>query len=105
MVAKFWRNRRAAIAAEYVIILALLATGISVSIFTLADSIGGAFGNSSDIISTGVPITETSGNSSSPSSQTSSSGNCDNQGQGTGFGGGQGSGGGQGAGQGAGNTC
>jgi len=104
-VADFCRDQRGAIAAEYVMLLALLATGISVSIFMLSDSIGGSFGNSSEIINTSAGTTGAGGNPTSTSSQTSSAGGCDNQGQGTGFGGGQGGGDGQGAGHGAGNTC
>ncbi len=87
-IAEFWRDQRGAIAAEYVMLLALLATGISVSLFMLSDSISGAISNSSETISASG---DTSG--------------CNNQGQGTGIGGGNGGGGGQGAGQGVGNTC
>ncbi len=83
-VADFWRDQRGATAAEYVMLLALLATGISVSLFMLSDAIVGAISNSSEIISAG---------------------GRNNQGQGTGLGGGQGGGAGQGAGQGQGNTC
>ena len=104
-VADFWRDRRGAIAAEYVMLLAVLATDISVSIFMLGDSIGGSFGSSSEVISAGGGVTEAAGVPAGTSTQTSSAGGCSNQGQGTGFGGGQGGGGGQGAGLGAGNTC
>ena len=84
----FWQDQRGAVAAEYVMLLALLTTGISVSIFMLSDSINGAISNSSETISA-----------------SGDTGGCDNQGQGTGLGGGNGGGGGQGAGQGVGHTC
>lgn len=86
-------------------LLASLATGISVSIFMLGDSIGGSFGSSSEVIDAGGGVTETAGVPAGTSSQASSAGGCKNQGHGLGFGGGQGGGGGQGAGHGAGNTC
>ena len=83
-VADFWRDQHGATAAEYALLLGILATGMTISLFVLSDSIGGAMINIADtIIASG----------------------CDNQGQGTGFGGGQGGGGGQGAGNGAGNSC
>ena len=83
-VADFWRDQHGATAAEYALLLGILATGMTISLFALSDSIGGAMNNIADtIIASG----------------------CDNQGQGTGFGGGQGGGDGQGAGQGDGNTC
>ena len=85
---EFLRDQRGAIAAEYVMLLALLATGISVSIFMLGDSIGGSFGSSSEVINAGGGTTETAGIPASTSSQTSSAAGCNNQGQGTGFGGG-----------------
>ncbi len=83
-IADFWHDQRGASAAEYVMLLAVLATGISVSLFMLSDSIGGAISNSAETISAS---------------------GCSNQGQGTGLGGGNGGGDGQGAGQGVGNTC
>ena len=104
-VAEFLQDQGGALAAEYVTLLAFLATGISVSIFMLGDSIGGSFGGSSEVIKASGGTTDSAGVPASTSSQASSSGGCDNQGQGTGFGGGHGGGGGQGAGRGAGNTC
>ena len=65
-------------------LLALLATGMTIAMLTLSNSIDGAMTNTSSVINKD---------------------GCSNQGQGTGFGGGEGGNDGQGAGQGDGNTC
>jgi pilus assembly protein Flp/PilA len=83
-IVDFCGDRRAASAAEYAMILALLATGMTIAMLALSNSIDGAMTNTSSVINTA---------------------GCSNQGQGTGFGGGEGGDDGQGAGQGEGNTC
>ena len=80
----FGSDQRGAAAAEYVMILAIVGTGLSTATFLLSGAISGGFGDVAELIDpTG----------------------CNNQGLGEGFGGGQGGGGGEGAGSGEGNTC
>jgi SAM-dependent methyltransferase len=44
-VADFWRDQHGATAAEYALLLGILATGMTISLFALSDSIGGAMNN------------------------------------------------------------
>ncbi len=83
-LAGFLRDGRGATAAEYALLLALIAGGLALSAAVLGESISGAINNTSALI-------EQSG--------------CSNNGGGTGFGGGNGGGQGQGAGNGRGNSC
>ncbi len=80
----FASDQRGATAAEYVIILAIVGTGLGMSMMSLAGAISGGVQDSANLISEA---------------------GCNNNGLGTGFGGGQGGGDGQGAGNGEGNTC
>jgi Flp pilus assembly pilin Flp len=83
--AGFLRDRRGATAAEYALLLAVIAGGLALSAAVLGESISGALTNTSALMN--------------------QSGGCDNNGRGTGFGGGNGGGTGQGAGHGQGNSC
>ncbi len=80
----FLRDRRGATAAEYALLLALIAGGLALSAAVLGESI-------SDTMNDTSALFEQSG--------------CGNNGGGTGFGGGNGGGTGQGAGHGRGNSC
>jgi Flp pilus assembly pilin Flp len=80
----FLRSRRGATAAEYALLLALIAGGLALSAAVLGKSISDTMNDTSALI-------EQSG--------------CGNNGGGTGFGGGNGGGAGQGAGNGRGNSC
>ncbi len=86
----FLRDRRGATAAEYALLLALIAGGLALSAAVLGESISGAMNNTSALLD--------------PTEQAGQSG-CGNSGGGTGFGGGNGGGSGQGAGHGRGNSC
>ncbi len=80
----FLRSRRGATAAEYALLLALIAGGLALSAAVLGESISDTMNDTSALIE--------------------QSGGCNNGG-GTGFGGGNGGGAGQGAGNGRGNSC
>jgi Flp pilus assembly pilin Flp len=86
----FLRSRRGATAAEYALLLALIAGGLALSAAVLGESISDTMNETSALMD--------------PSGQESQSG-CGNNGGGTGFGGGAGGGQGQGAGNGRGNSC
>lgn len=83
-LAGFLRDQRGAAAAEYAILLALIAGGLALSVTVLGQSISDSMTNTSELLNQS---------------------DCDNNGRGTGFGGGNGGGQGQGAGSGRGNTC
>lgn len=83
-LAGFLRDGRGATAAEYALLLALIAGGLALSAAVLGESI-------SDTMNETSALLEQSG--------------CSNNGRGTGFGGGNGGGNGQGAGNGRGNSC
>jgi len=89
-LAGFLRGRRGATAAEYAMLLAVIAAGLAVSAAVLGESISNRMTSTSALLD--------------PSPPASQSG-CTNNGRGTGFGGGNGGGRGQGAGNGRGNTC
>lgn len=78
------RGQRGAAAAEYAVLLALIAGGLALSVTLLGQSISDSITNTSELLNQS---------------------GCDNNGRGTGFGGGSGGGQGQGAGRGRGNTC
>jgi Flp pilus assembly pilin Flp len=80
----FIRDCRGASAAEYALLLSIVAASLAMSAAVLGESISGAMDDASGLI-------EQAG--------------CNNNGQGTGLGGGNGNGGGQGAGSGSGNGC
>ena len=80
----FASDKRGATAAEYVMILAIVGTGLAMAIFLLSGAISGGIENVADLIDEA---------------------GCNNKGLGIGDGGGQGGGGGKGAGSGVGNTC
>ena len=80
----FLCGRRGAATAEYVVILAVIAAGLTLSAGVLGQSIADSIANTSMLLDQR---------------------GCKNNGQGTGFGGGHGSGQGQGAGRGLGNSC
>ena len=80
----FLSDCRGASAAEYALLLSIVAASLAVSAVVLGESISGAMDDASGLI-------EQAG--------------CNNNGQGTGLGGGNGNGGGQGAGSGSGNGC
>ncbi len=84
-LAEFPGARRGATAAEYALLLAVIAGGLALSAAVLGESVSGALTNTSALMD--------------------QSGGCDNNGGGTGFGGGNGGGTGQGAGHGQGNSC
>ena len=95
-LAGFWRERRGATAAEYALLLALIAGGLALSANVLGESISSAMNETSELIDQVGPAGQV---------QQSDQGDCDNNGRGTGFGGGNGGGQGQGAGNGRGNSC
>ncbi len=74
-------------AAEYALLLAIIAGGLTVALNNLGFSISGAIDNTAGII------------------EAAADGKCNNNGLGSGLGGGNGGGTGQGAGSGSGNTC
>lgn len=94
--AGFWRERRGAAAAEYALLLALIAGGLALSANVLGESISTAMNETSELIDQVEPADQV---------QQADQGGCDNNGRGTGFGGGNGGGRGQGAGNGRGNSC
>jgi Flp pilus assembly pilin Flp len=80
----FLSDCRGASAAEYALLLSIVAASLAMSAAVLGESISGAMNDTSDLF-------EQVG--------------CNNNGQGTGLGGGNGGSGGQGTGSGSGNTC
>ncbi len=84
----FASDQQGATAAEYVMILAIVGTGLAMAIFLLSGAIAGGIEDAADLIAELIDYA-----------------NCNNKGLGIGDGGGQGGGGGQGAGSGVGNTC
>jgi Flp pilus assembly pilin Flp len=82
---KFLRGRGGEAAAEYAVILAVIASSLTLSASVLGQSIADSIFNTSEL------LLDQRG--------------CNNNGHGTGFGGGNGSGQGQGAGRGLSNSC
>jgi len=80
----FLRDCRGASAAEYALLLSIVAASLAMSAAVLGESISGTMNDTSDLFGQV---------------------RCNNNGQGTGLGGGNGSGGGRGAGSGSGNSC